>query len=360
MEFGLSAEQTLLKDSVDHYLCERAPLDRVRRFADLKEGRATDLQAGLTELGVTALMIPESLGGVGLGALEACLVAETLGYRVTPVAYIANSVLVPNALLMAGSPAQQGHWLSDIASGKIVVGAALSELCGARNGATISVSAGKLSGRALFVLDFDADAYLIADSTRGLHLVLAKAAGLKRVPLETIDRTRSVGELLFDNVEAEPLVGANAEICRRLLDLGRAVLAADTLGAAQCMLDQAVAYAGQREQFGRVIASFQAVKHMCAEMAASLEPNRAMVWYAGHALCEGHDDAHLIACHAKANLDEVGRFVAKTATEVHGGMGFTDLLGLHFWFKRIGMNRQLLGSPERLRIEAARAQGLVA
>jgi alkylation response protein AidB-like acyl-CoA dehydrogenase len=138
------------------------------------------------------------------------------------------------------------------------------------------------------------------------------------------------------------------------------MLAADTLGAAQNMLDQAVAYAGERKQFGRPIGSFQAVKHMCAEMAAALEPCRAMVWYAAHALDHLPDEAHHTACHTKAHVSEVGKFVARTATEVHGGMGFTDLLGLHYWFKRIGYNRAMLGAPELLREAAARAQKLIA
>ena len=143
-------------------------------------------------------------------------------------------------------------------------------------------------------------------------------------------------------------------------DAGWVALAADTLGAAQHMIDQAVAYAKQREQFGRVIASFQAVKHLCAEMVAQLEPSRAFVWYAGHQLGESPVEAGLTVCQLKPHLDEVGRSVAKTATEVHGGMGFTDLLGLHYWFKRIGFNRQMLGSPEYLRRQAARTQGLIA
>ena len=124
------------------------------------------------------------------------------------------------------------------------------------------------------------------------------------------------------------------------------------------MLDQAVAYSLERKQFNRVVGSFQAVKHMCAEMASQLEPSRAFVWYAGHAFDEVTADAAATACHAKAHLAEVGQFVAKTSTEVHGGMGFTDLLGLHYWFKRIGFNRQLLGSPEAVRHEAAVLQGL--
>jgi len=168
-----------------------------------------------------------------------------------------------------------------------------------------------------------------------------------------------MGELQYHNTPAE-LISEDPNVFYQTLDAGRVMLAADTLGAAQNMINQAVAYAKQREQFNRPIASFQAVKHMCAEMAASLEPCRAMVWYAGHALDNVPEEARLMACHAKAHLSEVGQFVAKTATEVHGGMGFTDLLGLHYWFKRIGFNRQMLGAPELVREEAAQVQNWVA
>jgi alkylation response protein AidB-like acyl-CoA dehydrogenase len=189
--------------------------------------------------------------------------------------------------------------------------------------------------------------------------VASDARGLERIALATIDRTRPVGELRLRDTPSDPLPRSSAAALTKVLDAGRVVLAADTLGAAQAMLEQAVAYAKEREQFGRKIGSFQAVKHLCAEMAAALEPCRALVWYAGFAQDALPAEAHLNACHAKAHLAEVGKFVAKTATEVHGGMGFTDLLGLHYWFKRIGFNRQLLGTPERLRDEAARAQALI-
>lgn len=362
MEFGLSSEQVLLKDSLDAYLRERAPLDRVRRFADKDEGRATEVIAGLNEIGLSGLIIPTEHGGVGLGALDACVASETLGYRIAPVPFVANAIMVPTALMLAGSPAQQANWLPRIAAGKTVVGAALAERSGARAvaGSQAGVTAvdGRLSGRALYVLDFEADAYLVGDMAGGLHLVASDAAGLGRQRLETVDRTRPIGELTFDRVAAEPLAGADAAVIQRVLDIGRTMLAADSLGAAQNMIDQAVAYAGQRVQFGRVIGSFQAVKHMCAQMAADLEPTRAFVWYAGHALDEIPLEASLVACQLKAHLSEVASSVAKTATEVHGGMGFTDLVGLHYWFKRIGFNRQMLGSPESLRGEAARLQGL--
>ena len=142
-----------------------------------------------------------------------------------------------------------------------------------------------------------------------------------------------------------------------MIATGRVLIAADILGAAQHMLDAAVEYSGERKQFGREIATFQAVKHMCAEMAAKLEPCRALVWHAAYALQTGDEEGPLLACLAKTHLSDVGQFVARTATEVHGGMGFTDLLGLHYWFKRIGANRQLLGGPEKVREDAAKLQG---
>ena len=349
MEFGLSAEQRLLTDSVVRFLRDQAPLARVRQVAD--GGQADDLIAGISELGLPALLIEETHGGVGLTALDACLVAEVLGYHVAPVPFVGNAVIAPTALRLAGSPAQQRTYLPKIAAGDMIFGAALSQRTAARAGTGVSARNGRLNGATRFVLDFDADAYIIADSDAGLHVVMAGASGLVRQGLETIDRTRPIGELLFNDTPAESLPNANAANIATILAIGRAALAADTLGAAQYMLDQAVDYAKQRHQFGRPIGSFQAVKHMCAEMAANLEPTRAFMWYAGNAFAALPDEAADLARHFKAHISEVGTFVAKTATEVHGGMGFTDLVGLHYWFKRIGFNRQVLGSPERLREE---------
>ncbi len=113
----------------------------------------------------------------------------------------------------------------------------------------------------------------------------------------------------------------------------------------------------QRVQFGRVIGSFQGVKHQFADWSRCWSRAAAMVWYAAYAQDALPDEARLTALQAKAHLGDVGRDVARMATEAHGGMGFTDLLGLHYWFKRISFNRQMLGGPERCREEAARLQG---
>ena len=351
MDFGLSEEQALLQDSVNRCLADNAGLDSVRRIAT---GEASDnaIWAALCELGAGALLVPEEHGGVGLEPLDAALFAECLGYRCTPSPFLGSAVLGPLALTLAGG---QDDRLARLAAGELRIGVALGESVAARADAGIASSRGRLTGKALYALDPDAEEFLVADRDRRLFLAPATAARSRETP--TIDRTRPTCELAFDDAPATLLSGNPAHLAG-LLDAGRVMLAADTLGAAQNMLDQAVAYAGERQQFNRPIGSFQAVKHLCAEMAASLEPCRAMVWYAAHALSAVVDEAHLTACHAKAHLAEVGTFVARKATEVHGGMGFTDLLGLHYWFKRIGFNRQMLGAPELVREEAARAQRL--
>lgn len=353
MEFGLSQEQRLLQDMVNKFLNEQVTLDSVRQVAS-GDHNDTSIWQGLAELGIAGLMIPEDFGGVGLNALDAVVISECLGYHVTPTPFISTAVMAPCALIAA----KKEDTLAAIASGQHRVGIAFGEAIGARAGAGVAVKGSTLTGKCLFVLDSDADEYLIADADRNLYLIAAGAEGVERNSLTTIDKTRSTCELILNDVAAE-LISEDPAIYTRCLDLGRTIQAADTLGAAQSMLDQAVAYAKQREQFNRVIASFQAVKHMCAEMVAMLEPCRAMVWYAGHSLDEVPNEARLMACQAKSHLSEVGQFVAKTSTEVHGGMGFTDLVGLHYWFKRIGANRQLLGSPELVREDAARAQGLI-
>jgi alkylation response protein AidB-like acyl-CoA dehydrogenase len=358
MDFGLSPEQRMLRDAVDRLLREHCPLDHVREVAEGGHAVSAAVVAALSELGLSGIMVPEEHGGLGLGLLDALVVAEALGAAVAPVPFVARCVLAPLALRLAGTPAQQARWLPRIADGSARFGVGLTEVVNRRDGGGVTAADGTLSGSALFVLDSaNADAFVIADQGGQLHLVAGEADGLERLPLSTIDLTRSVGELRLDGVAAEPLGEDDGGTANRLVAAGRVLLAADSVGAGDVMIARAVDYAGEREQFGRVIGSFQAVKHMCAEMAARLEPCRSLVWYAAHAFDAVPDEALLMACHAKSHTGEVGRFVARTATEVHGGMGFTDLLGLHYWFKRIGFDRQLLGGPEIVRAEAAALQG---
>ena len=353
MQFGLSEEQILLLDNVNRFLDDNSPLDRVRLYAD--GGDDADIWAGLAELGVPALLVPEAQGGIGLNPLDAAIVAESLGAHITPSPFLGTAVMAPTALVASGG--NHDDLLAEIAAGTHRVGIAFSEAIKRRNDARVEARDSRLFGKSLFAFDAVADSYLVADQNKHLYLVAAQDPGLTRTHLTTVDKTRRTVELTYDDVAAQ-CISTDVGVFERVLDIGRVAIAADTLGAAQNMLDQAVEYAKQREQFNRPIGSFQAVKHMCAEMAAQLEPCRSMVWFAGHALAELPKEARVTACHTKAHLAEVAQFVAKTATEVHGGMGFTDLVGLHYWFKRCGANRQWLGAPEFVRHEAAVLQGL--
>ena len=358
MDFALTEEQLMLQESIGGYLRSACPLDSVRESSESGDTHTPKIASGLVELGAAGILIPDQFGGVGMGLLEAALISEALGSVVAPVPFVASSVMAPIALLGAGSDQQKEAWLPQVANGEIVIGVGVSEHIGRRETNGIVADKGTLNGKAMFVLDsMDADALIVADTSGRLYLV--RTDNVTRNKLKTVDRTRSVAEIILDETPAEILPGSlnNQNHLNNMINAGRVMLAADTLGAATTMLGQAIEYAKERRQFNRVIGSFQAVKHMCSEMAADLEPCRSLVWYAAHSISAIPNEATLMACHAKAHLAEIGQLVARKATEVHGGMGFTDLLGLHYWFKRIGFNRQLLGAPEIVREEAAVAQG---
>jgi len=359
MDFGLSDEQRLLEQTLRRLLAETVPPARVREIMDGEAAHDPKLWAQLAELGVAGMLVPESHGGGGLALLDAAIAMQALGHGATPAPFLATSVLAPVALA-AGTPAQQEAWLPRIAAGEALLGVAATEVVSKRADAGVREEGGRLHGKALFALDAGAaDAFMVALDRDRIAIVPPDAAGLTVTLLKTIDRTRRVAELVFEDVApAEWIggVGGVPGVTDRVLAAGRIALAADILGACERAIELAVAYAKQREQFGRPIATFQAVKHLCAEMVAELEPARSLVWYAAYAFDERPDEALLLALHAKAHLAEIGTAIVRTATEVHGGIGFTDDYDLHLWFKRVGLDRQLLGGPELLRAEAAARQ----
>jgi len=360
MEFGLSLEQRQFDDSLRDFLKDRLPMERLRALAEPGGGYDEALWTGLSELGLHGLIVPERFGGAGLGVLDAAVAAEGLGYAAAPVPFTGTTVMAPLAFINSATEAQQGEYLPMVASGEARIAVGFAGLAGQTGAASVTLDGTKLSGTINGVMDAGAATHFLIYLREGTAaLVEAGAPGLSASPRRSLDRTRPLVDVTFNATPAESLVAANDKLAaaRRVLDAGRVVLAADTLGAAQTMLDRAVAFAKERVQFGRVIGSFQGVKYMLADCVTTLEPCRGMVWYAAHAQDGMPDEARLVACHAKAHVADVAREVARMTTETHGGMGFTDLLGLHYWFKRISFNRQVLGGPERCREEAAELQG---
>ncbi len=360
MRFGLTEEQRLFDDSLRAFLADRVPIEALRWQAQAGTAFDPAVWQGLCELGLPGLLVPESYGGAGLGVLDAALAAEAFGYAAAPVPFAASAVMAPLAFANSASRDQQSEFFPRIATGEMRVGMAFAGIGGQTGEATLTLRDNRLTGRVQGALDAAEATHLLAYLPDGMAaLVEAGGTGASARVRHSVDRTRPVTDLTFDGAESVVLDAANDRMAAalRVLDAGRVMLAADTLGAAQYMLDQAVAWAKERVQFGRVIGSFQGVKHTLAEIVTMLEPCRALVWHAAYAQDALPGEARLFACQVKAHVGDVGREASRMATEVHGGMGFTDLLGLHYWFKRCTFDRQMLGGPERCREEAAQLQG---
>ncbi len=359
MDFGLSEDQVMLEETLRGFLAEQVPIERVRELRHDPQPNDRKIWSALAELGIAGVLVPEAQGGAGLALLDAALVSGVLGRAATPTPFLSTSVMAVTAFAALGGEQADG-WLSQIATGDLVVGVAATELFSVRERAGVRLDGGRLSGKAMMAIDaVDADLLLVAVDDATLAVVDARASGVAIERLLTIDATRSTAEVVFDGAETVAVFEGAGEAIRRMLEAGRIALAADLLGCCEEMVERAVAYAKERKQFDRLIGSFQAVKHMCAEMIAEVEPARSLVWYAAHSFDAIPDDAPLMACHALAHLSEIGREIASVSTQVHGGIGWTDEQNLHFWFKRIGNARHLLGGPEHLRERAATLSGLV-
>lgn len=360
MEFALTEEQRMLDESLRGYLAKELTLEKLKTLAKEGNGFSAAQWKALADLGVAGLMVPAEHGGAGLGLLDAAVAAEALGYHAAPVAFAGAAVMAPLAVTQLASAAQQAEWLPRIASGEMRVAIAFAGGTGQTGTAEAAIDDGRISGRIDGAIDAAGATHiltLLPDGRAAMTEIAATGVACDVKP--TLDRTRPMASVTFSGAAVQLLNASNdaAAAVKRVRDAGRVMLAADTLGAAQAMLDKAVAYSQERVQFGRVIASFQALKHIAADMATEIEPSRALVWFAAHAHDAIPEEAHIAACHAKAHLAEVGRHVQTKATEMHGGMGFTELMGLELWYKRISLDRHLLGGPERCREEAAMAQG---
>ncbi|MFP6662601.1 MAG: acyl-CoA dehydrogenase family protein [Deltaproteobacteria bacterium] len=360
MDFGLSEDQNLIAETARGFLADKVGIERVRELREAGTWNDRGIWQELAGLGLTGILVPEAAGGSALSLLDAALVAQAMGFAATPQPYLGSAIMVPMALREVGGE-QADAWLGELARGEIFFGLAITELWAKREGAGVRLEDGRLHGKAMMAWDaIGGDHILVALDASRMAVVAGSAAGLRKERLRTIDVTRCTSELVFEGVEPEVVYPDAGRAVEQMLRAGRIALAADSLGACEAMVEQAVAYSLERKQFNRVIGSFQAVKHMCAEMIAELEPARSLVWYAAHSFEAIPEEAPLLACHALAHLCEIGHEIASVSTQVHGGTGWTDEQNLHFWFKRLGVARHQLGGPEYLRRQAAELQGLAA
>ncbi len=360
MNFDFSDEQKQIKDQARKFLSEKCSPKTVRKIYEGTESYDVGLWKQIAELGWMGTAIPESYGGLGLGYLELCVVAEELGRALAPVPFSSTVYLFAEALLAADSEEQKKRFLPKIAAGEIIGTFARSEGPGAIMPKNIRTTfkAGKLSGTKTPVADgMDADyAIVLARGSdeageRGVQLALVDltGAGVKRRAVETLDPSRGHAEIAFDNANAEALgkLGEGWSITKRVLDHAAILTAFEQIGGADVCLAMAKDYAMTRYAFGRPIASFQAIKHKLADMYVNNELARSNAYYGAWALSTNARELPLAAAAARVSATQAFDYAAKESTQTHGGIGFTWEADCHFYYKRSRQLGLALG-PQRV------------
>jgi acyl-CoA dehydrogenase len=357
VNFDFSDDQKMLKEQARKFLTERCPPKAVRAVLEADGGYDRALWKAIGEMGWTGTSIPETYGGLGLGYLELCVIAEELGRALAPVPFSSTVYLAAEAIMMAGSEAQKKHWLGKIAAGEAIGCLALSE--GAKPALPKSIGTtfknGKLEGRKVPVLDGGiADFAIVAakagdgHSARDIALVLAdlKGAGVKREKVKTLDPSRDQAEITFNGAAAELLgtVGEGWATLERVLDRAAVLTAFEQVGGADATLIQAKEYALGRYAFGRQIASFQAIKHKLADMYVYNELARSNAYYGAWALSTDAPELPLAAAQSRVAATQAFHYASKENIQTHGGMGFTWEFDCHLFYRRSKLLALNLGS----------------
>jgi alkylation response protein AidB-like acyl-CoA dehydrogenase len=357
MNFDFSDDQKQLRDQARKFLAEKCPPKAVRAVLEGKEPYDRQLWKGLAEMGFLGVAIPEQFGGAGAGHLELCVIAEEMGRALAPVPFSSTVYLAAEAILLAGSDAQKQKWLPLIASGGAIGTLALFEGKGNPSPQAIKLSAsgGSLNGVKKPVPDGAiADFAIVAARTGSsgretdisLFLVDMKAEGVEAKTLTNVDASRGQAELTFKNCKAEPLgpAGEGWSTLSQVLDGAAVLMAFEQVGGADRALEMGRDYALDRIAFGRPIGSFQAVKHMLADMYVSATLARSNCYYGAWALSTNASELPEAAAAARISATQAFQHCAKNNIQVHGGMGFTWEFDCHLYYRRANATALSLGS----------------
>lgn len=361
MDLVLTQEQRLVREEAQRLFAEQAPADRVRRTVEAGTGFDAALWQSIAgELGWCAMAIPEAYGGIGLGVTELVLLMEAAGERLAPIPLWSTAcVAVPLLLAVAGEAAKAAI-LPRIAAGEIAASVgwgrlgAIDPLAATAVTATAVADGYVLDGRLPQVIDAEAAALLLVPARLddGLALfALERGAGHVVRRLTTLDATRQVGAVEWPQVhlpaaariDAGTLSSATAAEALAIANLG---LAAEQVGAARGVMNLTLAYIAERVQFGRTIASFQAVKHRCARLEVDFAEARALLYGAAAGFAEADAETRVLdAAGARALASDLLRRAAGESIQLHGGVGFTWEYDPHLYFKRAEASAHWLGAP---------------
>jgi len=364
MALVLNEDEIMLRDSASGFFKDKAPVKGIRELRDNADETGFDrgLWSEMADMGFAGIVIDEDHGGVDMGFMAAGLVAEQMGRNLSASPFFSTAILAATALRENGSAEQKTQWLPKIAGGEAIIAMAIDE--GPKhNPAGISARAEKsgngfkLSGAKAMVVDGHvADALIVAARTSGedgdedgisLFIVDPKSKGLSTERTIMVD-SRNAARIDMDDVEVsgDALLGeldGGMDGLRKVLSAGRAVLAAELLGASRQAFDDTVTYIKERKQFGSIIGEFQALQHRASHLYSELELCRSAVIGALSALDDGDPKAEIYCAMAKAKLGSVAILASQEGVQMHGGVGMTDEYDIGLYMKRIRVLQELLG-----------------
>ena len=354
MKFDLDEQQLAFQQGVAEFLAAECPPARALLPHDTGQPDLA-LWQGLMELGIGGIMVPEEYGGLGLGLLDLAVVMEPIGRYAAPGPFL-DHALATLALVLAGTEAQRAEWLPALVTGERRATIALAEGKGewfADQWALAPVPT--LTGEKHHVLHAEGVDLIVVGLAGGkLGLVRGDAPGVTIMPTLSTDAGKQLCSVGFAETPCELMDGSEGA---RLVDAGLALLAADAFGGASHAIDMAVAYASEREQFGRPIGSFQGLKYQLVDTAITFAPAIGLYWYAAHVWDTDPASASLQAAMAKSLLTENYARATRQMIEAHGGIGYTWEYGAHVWLKRALFDQAYLGMPRALRARVADLAG---
>jgi alkylation response protein AidB-like acyl-CoA dehydrogenase len=354
VNFDFSDDQKALKDQARKFLADKSSAKAVRgvlESADVSFDKA--LWKGVAELGWLGVAIPEEHGGLGLGRLELCVLAEEMGRAVAPIPFSSTLYFFAEAVMIAGSDAQKGAVLPKVADGSLIGCFAVSEGPGAPQPGALKTTfdGSTVSGVKIPVTDGDCatHAVIVAREGSGTSLILVdlNQAGVKRETVKTLDPSRGHAKVTFDKAKGERLgaAGQGWALADQVLDRAAVLIAFEQIGGSHACLDMAVDYAKNRYAFSRQIASFQAIKHKLADMYVALEVARSNALYGAWALSTEAAELPLAAAAARVAGCDAYYLASKENIQTHGGMGFTWDVDCHLFYRRAKLLAVQAGAP---------------
>jgi len=354
---GNSDELRALRSAVRAAMAKYSPETQVRDLMAAETGFDPVVWKQLAVLGLVGLLIGEEYGGAGAGPIAMGIAMEEMGGALLVSPFLSTAVLVPRLLAATADEAERAAMLPKIAAGELIATAAFAEQRSARPPVTIATTATadgegwSIAGEKHFVLDGNAAAviYVLARAEGGpaVFAVDADAAGLDVKSLATVDQTRKQCRVRFADTPARLIgqLGTGMEVFEAALDACAVAFISEQAGAARRAVEMATEYAKTRYQFGRAIGSFQAVKHMCADMLLEAESALSAARFIAKQFADHAPSRIADLALAQAYCADAFVFVAATNIQVHGGIGFTWEHPAHLYLRRARSSAQLLGSP---------------